>query len=128
MALRAQPVLRSAELLLRPWEPGDVSAIVAAYSDPAIQRWHARTMTSAEAADYVIACNAAWLAETGANWAVTEAELVVGRMSMRTIDLVEGLGMIGYWVTPAGAGPQRGTSCIACGEHLGASRLGPAPT
>ncbi len=104
MALSAQPILRADELLLRPWESGDVAALVAAYSDPAIQRWHTRTMTSAEAADYVSASNTAWTSETGANWAVTEAEHVVGRMAVRTIDLDEGLGMIGYWATPAGRG------------------------
>ncbi|MBX9245682.1 GNAT family N-acetyltransferase [Actinotalea ferrariae] len=46
---RDQPVLSSARLVLRPWDPADVEAVVGAYADPDIRRWHARTMTADEA-------------------------------------------------------------------------------
>jgi RimJ/RimL family protein N-acetyltransferase len=104
MASRVQPELSTDELRLRPWETGDISALVTAYNDPAIQRWHARSMTKVEAADHVSAWNASWTSETAAHWAVTVAGEVVGRIAVRTIDLVEGLGTIGYWVAPAWRG------------------------
>lgn len=104
MSSRVQPGLSLDELQLRPWELDDVPVLVAAYNDPAIQRWHARSMTEAEAVDQVGAWNAGWASETAGHWAVTTAGEVVGRMAVRTIDLVEGLGTIGYWVAPAGRG------------------------
>lgn len=61
-------------------------------------------MTQAEAADYVSTANTSWTSETAASWAVTSVGNVVGRMSLRSIDLIQGLGSIAYWVTPAGRG------------------------
>lgn len=104
MSSRVQPALYVDELRLRPWHRGDVSVLVAAYSDAAIQRWHARSMTAAEAADQVAAWNAGWVSESAAHWAVTSGGEVVGRMAVRSIDLAEGLGSIGYWVVPAARG------------------------
>lgn len=104
MAGRKQPHLHADHLLLRPWNLDDVSALVAAYTDPAIQRWHARSMTVAEAGDYVSEVNRSWTQERAASWAVTERGVVLGRMSLRTVDLEEGLAEIGYWVVPAARG------------------------
>ena len=104
MSGRAQPVLYADELTLRPWRAGDVPDLVAAYADPAIQRWHTRSMTADEAAAWVTSANRGWIRETGANWAVTDGGAVVARMSLRTIDLAEGLAGFGYWVMPAARG------------------------
>ncbi|HJY45955.1 MAG TPA: GNAT family N-acetyltransferase [Propionibacteriaceae bacterium] len=100
----AQPVLYVDELTLRPWTVGDVPALVAAYADPSIQRWHARWMTLTEANEWVSRVNENWRSETAANWAVTERDELVGRMSLRTVDLEDGLAGIGYWVVPAARG------------------------
>jgi [ribosomal protein S5]-alanine N-acetyltransferase len=104
MGGRAQPVLYVDELTLRPWTVGDVPSLVAAYADPAIRRWHARSMTLTEADEWVSAVNGSWTRETGANWAVTESGGLVGRMSLRRLDLENGLAGIGYWVVPAARG------------------------
>jgi RimJ/RimL family protein N-acetyltransferase len=61
------------ELTLRPWTVGDVPSLVAAYADPAIQRWHTRSMTLTEADEWVSALNGSWTNETAANWAVRRA-------------------------------------------------------
>jgi [ribosomal protein S5]-alanine N-acetyltransferase len=108
MARRSQPVLYVDELTLRPWTAADVPALAAAYADPAIQRWHARSMTRSEASRWVSAANRSWARETAANWAVTASDGLVGRMSLRTVDLEDGLAGIGYWVVPAARG-----RCIA---------------
>ena len=104
LSSRAQPRLSVDELVLRPWRADDVPALVEAYADPAIQRWHVRSMTPAEAAQYIEAANAAWAQEAAANWAVTEADVVVGRASLHTIDKNDGLSTVAYWVTPHGRG------------------------
>ena len=54
------------ELILRPWSAADVPAIVAAYSNPDIQRWHVRSMTGDEALAWVSSWTQRWAAETGA--------------------------------------------------------------
>jgi RimJ/RimL family protein N-acetyltransferase len=105
MAAREQPVLVTGELLLRPWTSTDVPGIVAAYADSHIRRWHARDMNDAEAAQWVTNANSCWTTETGASWAVTSRTgKLVGRMSLRTVDLEEGLADIGYWVVPSARG------------------------
>ncbi|WP_353650231.1 GNAT family N-acetyltransferase [Nakamurella sp. A5-74] len=101
---REQPVLDGVGLLLRPWEPSDVAVLVDAYSDPEIQRWHARTMTASEAQDWVATRSVRWTTEIGAEWAVTRDQVVVGRIGLRTLDLSEGSGEVAYWVLPGARG------------------------
>jgi hypothetical protein len=48
LAALTQPELESGRLRLRPWRPADRDVVAAAYADPAIQRWHCRSMTAAE--------------------------------------------------------------------------------
>jgi RimJ/RimL family protein N-acetyltransferase len=100
----AQPSLRAGDLVLRPWAEGDAAALVAAFADPEIQRWHARTVESrAEAGELIARYQRAWRSETGAHWAITGPE-VIGRVALRTVDLEEGCAEIAYWVTPAARG------------------------
>jgi RimJ/RimL family protein N-acetyltransferase len=99
-----QPTLEVDELTLRPWRPSDVPAVVEAYRDPEIQRWHGRSMTEAEAADWVRSSSDRWQAETGAGWAITDRDVVVGRVGFRTIELAEGIAELAYWTVPAARG------------------------
>ena len=46
MADREQPVLLGDEMRLRPWQLQDARDLRTALADPAIQRWHARTIDS----------------------------------------------------------------------------------
>jgi hypothetical protein len=80
----AQPVLTVDELVIRPWTlaESDVSAVVAAYRDPAIQRWHARTMSDLEARDWIGSWSVQWDADSGADWAVTDGDQLVGRVGL----------------------------------------------
>lgn len=114
-SLRAagQPVLPAGELLIRPWAVTDAGALVTAFSDPAIQRWHARTVASEqEAVAMITSYNQAWQRETAAHWAIAGPE-VIGRISLRMIDLVEGFAELAYWVVPAARG--RGVAVAAVG-------------
>jgi ribosomal-protein-alanine N-acetyltransferase len=101
---RDQPTIDAAGLVLRPLAPGDVEAVVAAYSDPDIQRWHVQTMTPDEAAAWIDQWRVRWARGTGASWAVTEAGAMVGRIGLRTLNLVAGDAEVAYWVLPEGRG------------------------
>jgi RimJ/RimL family protein N-acetyltransferase len=99
-----QPTLSVGELTLRPWCLADVTAVVSAYSDPAIQRWHVRSMNEAEARDWVGSWADRWTAETGASWAVVRDGDVVGRTGFQAIRLEAGSAHAAYWTVPAARG------------------------
>ena len=103
---RAQPTLRVTDLVLRPWQVSDVAAVVEAYQDPEIQRWHVRSMTPDEALAWVTSWPERWRAETGAGWAVTRRGELVGRVGFRAVNLAEGQAELAYWTVPAARGQQ----------------------
>ncbi len=133
---RVQPTLRVDELCLRPWLDSDVDAVVEAYRDPDIQRWHVRTMARDEALSWLRSWSERWRAETGASWAITRRdvpagrevpvgpevladsewlrgrevpvgpEVLVGRVGLRTVNLAEGFAEVGYWTMPPARGQQ----------------------
>ena len=100
----AQPDLAVDELLLRRWRVSDAPAIVDAYRDPDIQRWHVRSMSADEASAWALSWAARWADETGAGWAVEADGMIVGRVGLRTLDLAEGHGEATYWVLPRARG------------------------
>jgi RimJ/RimL family protein N-acetyltransferase len=89
---------------MRPWRLSDVDAVVAAYRDPAIQRWHVRTMTESQALDWIRSWSDHWAASSGADWVVTDSDEVVGRVGFRSVDLAGGRAGISYWTVPAARG------------------------
>ncbi|UZN03695.1 GNAT family N-acetyltransferase [Cellulomonas sp. S1-8] len=109
----AQPVLGAGDLVLRPWRPDDADAVVDAYRDPAVQHWHARTMTATEAATWVAHWEERWAQDTGAGWAVTAGGDVVGQVSIRQVNLHEACVGLSYWVLPHARG--RGVAAAALG-------------
>lgn len=103
LSSRPQPSLKAGRLLLRPWSERDVDALVAAFGDEAIQRWHARTVESPrEASELMDEWNARWSAESAARWVVVDiaGDEVVGQVGLRSIDFAEGEADISYWVVP----------------------------
>jgi len=100
-----QPTLDAGGLLVRPWQLGDVPALLNAYQDPAIQHWHVRSMTdAAEASAWIESWPRRWEDETGADWAVTAAAELVGRIGLKRLDLWDGIGELAYWVVPSARG------------------------
>ncbi|WP_328808827.1 GNAT family N-acetyltransferase [Nonomuraea montanisoli] len=104
MATLAQPTIDARGVLLRPWQQSDRSAVLAGYADPAIQRWHCRSMTDEEAHDWIQSWPGRWRQETGAGWAVVDAGAVVGQVSLRRLDFRDGVAEVSYWVLPAARG------------------------
>ncbi|WP_370619875.1 GNAT family N-acetyltransferase [Mumia sp. Pv 4-285] len=102
---RPQPTFTADGLTVRPWRASDVDALVRAYEDPEIQRWHVRSMTSAEAAAWITSAEARWSVESGAQWAVVDRDdALLGRVGIRDVDLADGLTELGYWTVPAARG------------------------
>lgn len=98
-----QPTLTTGTVLLRPWVDDDVAALVAAYQEPEIQRWHARSMTRQEAEQWVADTRAAWSAETRASWSVEAEGRFAGRMTLK-FQLVDGVAAAAYWTCAAARG------------------------
>ena len=90
-----------AELALRPWAHGDAPAVLTAFSDPAIQQWHARTCdTLDEAQRWIDEADEAWQTERCTAWAIaSHIDQVLGRVAIHT-DMPAGTGEISYWVLP----------------------------
>lgn len=104
MSASAQPSLSAGpSLLLRTWQASDVPAVVAAYADPDIQRWHLKSKDETEAAHWIDQWKVLWQNETDADWAITDVTSgeVLGRMGLRQLHLGEGRGEVAYWVLPA---------------------------
>ncbi|MET9495873.1 GNAT family N-acetyltransferase [Streptomyces sp. NPDC006552] len=108
-ASTTQPALRTpdGQLLLRAFESGDAPAVHAAFQDPALRYWHARSMESLdEARAWAEAAREGWQRETAAQWLVTRAAdgAPLGRMALRVMDLMEGSAELGYWMLPEARG------------------------
>ncbi len=128
LARLTQPVLRRDEIELRPWVASDARAVASAYNEPSIQRWHARSMGFEEARAWVASWSRRWMEESGAGWAVVDAEGLLGQVSLRRLDLQEGLAEVSYWVLPAARGRRvAGRALSALTEwsftELGAHRI-----
>jgi RimJ/RimL family protein N-acetyltransferase len=87
-------------VLLRPWSPGDAQAVMDAYQNEAIRRWHVqRTDSLAEAREWIAGWQGGWAAETGAHWAVADAEsgILLGRAALKHLRFSDGTADVAYW-------------------------------
>ncbi|PWJ47460.1 Protein N-acetyltransferase, RimJ/RimL family [Quadrisphaera granulorum] len=100
LSSRAQPVLPGHDLLLRPWQEADAEQVARAYEDPAIHRWHARSLSIDQARSWVKFERDRWAQERGASWAVTVRGDLAGRVALGGLDLHEACAEISYWVLP----------------------------
>ncbi|OZF39799.1 GNAT family N-acetyltransferase [Rhodococcus sp. 14-2483-1-1] len=104
----AQPVIEvSRSVSLRPWDGGDAAAVVDAFQDPLIQRWHVRRADSVEeAAEWIERWQSEWHKESGAHWAVVDSysNLLLGRIGLKSIDLYDGTAELVYWMTASARG------------------------
>ncbi|MFF3331415.1 GNAT family N-acetyltransferase [Streptomyces sp. NPDC002888] len=109
MADSAQPVLPLPDsgLELRPWEPSDADALVAAGRDPAIRQWNLLAVeTAKDARGRIARMHERWRAEAGAVWAVARPDggEALGLIGFNDVDLAGGSAEIVYWVLPQGRG------------------------
>ena len=94
-------------LRLRPWLAQDAPALVLAFSDPDIRRWHVNVVDNyEEASEWIASWGRRWHAETDACWAVVDeaSGKLRGRVALRGIDFRDGTAECSYWVLPEARG------------------------
>ena len=108
LAARPQPTLTAAGgVLLRPWSLGDAQAVMDAYQDEAIQRWHVQRADSlAETREWIAGWQGGWASETDVIWAVAEAGsgMLLGRAGLKHLNFPAGTADVTYWTVPAARG------------------------
>lgn len=118
------------ELQLRPWRLSDARAVLAAFSDPDIVRWHTRSMQTLEQAEeWIEDSHNAWTKEQASGWAIVDVtdESVLGRCALYP-ELTHGNAEISYWILPSARG--RGVAARAAiaatrwGHGFGLHRIG----
>lgn len=109
-----QPVLTAGALTLRPWEPSDVHHLVRAYSDPDIRQWHARSLSNAQAEAWIAYEGERWRQGRGGSWAITQDDVLLGRVGIGGVSLDEAQAGMTYWVLPEVRG--RGVASRALSE------------
>lgn len=118
-------------LRLRPWEPYDAPALVAAYADPDIRHWNRPDpLTEDRAVTRIARWRERWHAERAAVWALAPADggSAIGLIGLADIDLSGGSGEFMYWLLPAGRGAGATTEGLTVltrwtFEELGLHRL-----
>lgn len=124
-----QPVLSAPDgLILRPWSLDDVPVLMTAYADPEIQEWQGFRMEHEdEAREMIKHWRKGWLSESSAHWAVCSDDAVVGRMSLREMNLRWGRAECAYWTLPAarstGIAPRALSVLASWGFNVGFHRL-----
>ncbi len=105
---RPQPSIRvSGTAALRPWLSTDAAAVMDAFTDPAIQRWHVRTAHSVEEArQWIVDWQGGWTDESQVHWALVDrsTDALLGRMALKGVDLRDGSAGVAYWMVPAARG------------------------
>jgi RimJ/RimL family protein N-acetyltransferase len=108
LAASEQPTLPiGGGALLRPWRLSDAEAVMEAFRDPDIQRWHVRRADSVEEArTWIKDWRSGWRNETGGHWAVAgaEDEKLLGRASLKSLELADGKAEVAYWMVSAARG------------------------
>ena len=108
LAARPQPTLTAgSDVLLRPWSLDDAQAVMDAYQDEAIQRWHVRRADSvAETREWIAGWQSGRAAETDAVWAVAGAGSgkLLSRAGLKHLKFSDGTADVAYWTVPAARG------------------------
>jgi RimJ/RimL family protein N-acetyltransferase len=79
-----------------------------AFTDPKIQRWHVRRFDSVNGRrQWIIGWKAGWGEEAESNWAFVNraSGSLMGRVSLKGVDLHDGSAGVAYWMVHAWRGP-----------------------
>lgn len=93
-----QPTLTVDELTLRPFTEADKDAVVDAYNDPDMVRYHMRSVLAEDYEMWFTRRCEAWAENSAAYWAVERDGKVLASIGFRQISLEMGYGEIAYWV------------------------------
>ena len=126
------PPLAGDLVLLRPWREADAPGIVAAFSDPATQRfsWRTTAYTVTDARDWLAELEEARLRGDELNLALAgphDQDVLLGAVSLHEVRLDQGCAAVGYWAPPrpAAARPRpRRSACSPGGPSPGSDSPG----
>ena len=110
---------------LRPWREDDVDAAFAALVDPDTTLWNAGWVRTREDAAYWLERRLEWTLDEHASWAVEDAAsaVLVGSVSLHSIDRDQNDAEIGYWTAPAARGRGVAARAVAGACHWGFGAL-----
>jgi RimJ/RimL family protein N-acetyltransferase len=118
--LRVDAAGSAPALLLRPWEDGDVAALVEAYQDPALHLWTNQTVSNEEdAARWLEARRRGWAVGDRPSFAVLEepagqdGSRPVAHVVLKKTDPTGPAAEVGYWTAARARG--RGVASRALG-------------
>ena len=108
-----EPVeLTAGAFRLRPWRPEDVDAVWKAFQDPDPRLWNGSGVVTREDALALVGRRLDWASGSHASWVVEDdAGVLLGSVSLHSIDRLQNDAEIGYWTAPEARG--RGIAAIA---------------
>jgi RimJ/RimL family protein N-acetyltransferase len=111
------PPLAGDVVLLRPWRGADVPGLVAAFSDPVMQRfsWRTTAYTRTDARDWLAEQEQARLRGEGLNFALAaphDQDVLLGGVSLQEVRLDRGCAAVGYWLGPRARGGGAATQAV----------------
>ncbi|MFJ3505581.1 GNAT family N-acetyltransferase [Streptomyces sp. NPDC090135] len=97
-------VLRSTDLTLRPWEPGDASALAALADDEEVRRWTSHRVAGLQdAVRWIATQEAGWKSGKRLSFAILMTGRVVGHIVLKQSGS-EARGEVGYWTGASARG------------------------
>jgi RimJ/RimL family protein N-acetyltransferase len=111
------PSLADDVVLLRPCREADVPGLVAAFSDPVMQRfsWRTAPYTETDARDWFAEQEEAHLRGEALHFALAapdDQDVVLGGVSLQEVRLDRGCAAVGYWLAPAARGRGAATHAV----------------
>jgi RimJ/RimL family protein N-acetyltransferase len=105
-------VLAAGALRLRPWRPDDADAVWTAFQDPDLRLWNGSGIVSRDDALALVGRRLNWSSGTHASWVVVaDDDVLLGSVSLHSIDRLQNDAEIGYWTAPGARG--RGVATVA---------------
>ena len=90
---------------LRPWRPEDVDAVWKAFQDPDLRLWNGSGVVSREDALALVGRRLDWTSGSHASWVVVDdAGVLLGSVSLHSIDRLQNDAEIGYWTAAEARG------------------------
>lgn len=124
----AKPVeLFDGDLRLRPYRVADVPAVQAAFADPDIVRWNPGPVGGDQVAPLIQAWidrRNDWSTGTHASWGVFRGDILLGSVSVHSVDLVQETAEIGYWTVPAARGQGVATRAVLAATRFAFDVIG----
>jgi RimJ/RimL family protein N-acetyltransferase len=111
------PPLADDVVLLRPWCEADAPGMVAAFSDPVMQRfsWRTAPYTETDARNWLAEQEEARCRGDELNLALAgphDQDVVLGAVSLQEVRLDQGCAAVGYWLAPRARGRGAATQAV----------------